>query len=106
MGKVLLIGFINEAYPEWWKNTKIHVHKGFIGNEHYVVPDGLFYYINYRAAKAAATQQSLSPTQKSKVAEMQKQNLDKLMESEVLRAMNQDVELFGSAAFKITNEPE
>jgi hypothetical protein len=106
MGKVMLIGFIYEPHPDWWKNSKIHVHKGFICSKRYIAPDGLYEYINYRASKAAATLRSLSATQKNKITEMQKQNLDKLKDSEVLRAMNQDVELFGRAAFKITDEPE
>jgi len=37
---------------------------------------------------------------------MQKQNIFKLKDSEVLQARNQDEELFGRVAFKITDEPE
>ena len=105
MAKVLLIGLIDEAYLNHWQGTKLHVRKGVIGSKRYVAPGGLDTYISSRADKAAKSLASLSPKQRKKVEDMLDEKKDELGETEVFRAMVQDVELFGSAAFEITKAP-
>ena len=102
MGKIMLFGLIHEDHPNLWKNTKLLVNRGLIatGNETYVLPSGLDSYLSDRADSASNISSSLSPNQKNKVKQYAKDNKDKMVNSEIFNAIQQDFKLFGDAAFK------
>jgi hypothetical protein len=102
MGKIMLFGLVHENHPHLWKNTKISVDRGVIGigNETYILPTGLDDYFSDRANKAASISGSLSPKQKEKVQQHAKKNEDKIMQSEIFRAFEQDVKMFGDDALR------
>lgn len=102
MCKVMLIGFIQMPKPKQWKGTKLHVRRGKIGSKKYVVPENLAEYISSKANRAAAALASLSPRQQRKIDEIFREKAGQLPNSQVLRAMTQDVALFGRDAFAVT----
>jgi len=98
MGKMMLFGLIQENHPNHWKNGKIRVTHGVIGNEKYVLPFGLDKYISDRANKAANIYPSMSPNQQNKIQQYTLANEVKIGQSEIFKAMKQDFELFGDDA--------
>jgi hypothetical protein len=102
MGRVILLGFIQEPWSHQWQGTKIHVKKGSLGSKRYILPRFIGSYINLRANKAASSLASLSDKQRQKITNTLKDKTKELAESEIIKAMNQDVNLFGDEAFDIT----
>ncbi|MBX3035488.1 MAG: hypothetical protein KF758_01130 [Anaerolineales bacterium] len=100
MGKIMLFGLVHEKHPNLWKNGKILLDRGAIGNETYILPTGIDDYLSNRANVAANISASLSQRQQEKVQEHAKENKDKIMQSEIFRAFEQDVRLFGDDAIR------
>lgn len=98
MGRIMLFGLIQENYPNHWRNGKIWVDRGVIGNEKYILPPGLDKYINDRANKTANIYSSISQNQQSKIRQHVLENKEKFEQSEIFKAMKQDFELFGDDA--------
>jgi hypothetical protein len=53
-----------------------------------------------RANRAAAVKARISEKQTAKIAEAYRANMDKAAQSDTMRVMHQDVQLFGRRAFK------
>ena len=102
MGKIMLFGLVHENHRQHWKNGKIWKSQGVIGtgNVKYVLPTGLDQYISARAEKTANISQSLSQKQKQKVQQYANKHEDQIIQSELFRALEQDIELFGDDAFR------
>jgi len=98
--RIIIFGFIYEDNPVGWRGMKLHVNKGVIMPREYVIPAGMFKYINEKASQVKESLDSLSPKQEQKVAKAFQKNLDELANSEIYRAMSYDVAQSGNAAFK------
>ena len=106
MGRVMLLGTIQEPRPRQWKGTKLHVRKGVIGSKRIVTPFNLSEYLNYRANKAGAALYAISEKQENKIRSLQKENPENFLGSEIFQAIQQDVLIAGKSAFEIQNPDE
>ncbi len=105
MGKFVLFGFIKIPHPRQWEGTKLHVRKGSFGEKNIELPSTVGEYLFDRAMRAANSNSKISTRQRARISKSYKQNLDRAVQSETLRALHQDVLLFGNKAFEIT-QPE
>lgn len=103
MGRIVLIGFIEMPNPRQWKGTKLHVKNGVLGSKHYTLPAGFGDYFINKAKRLAKLEKSISAKQQRKIEESYSKDLDRAERSETIKAMDQDVKLFGNKAF-VRNE--
>src|SRR5690606_23829247 len=100
--RIVIIGLVRSERRSDWHRSKLHLKSGHIGGS-VDVPGGLFEYWNEKADQSGKAMASLSPQQKKKIAEaLAGADPDWLRESEVFRAMRNDVLLSGRDAFKIS----
>ncbi len=99
MGRIVLVGFIEMPNPREWKGTKLHVKKGVLGSKHYILPAGFGDYFVNKARGLAKIANSISPKQQQRIEESYSKDLDRAESSETVKAMDQDVKLFGNKAF-------
>jgi hypothetical protein len=88
--------------PSQWKGTKLHVNQGTIKNGNVHVPGNIAGFLNDSANASAKTLASLSPNQNEKIKEFITSNPDKIIKSEVLKAIQYDILHSGNNAFTIT----
>jgi hypothetical protein len=101
--RVLLFGFIQVTRTAVWRGTKLQLRSGAVGGPvQYRAPRELFEYMNKRSDAHAAVLAGMSDTQKAKVDQALMANIDKLAQSDVLRAMQADVSHSGKEAFRST----
>lgn len=86
--------------PKQWINTKIQTHKGMIGKNKYTIPQDFGDYLIDRAKRVGNIQKGFSKKQKRKIEEAILNDLDKVSKSEMFKAMQADVELFGNDVFE------
>jgi hypothetical protein len=85
--------------PNHWKGTKVHVKKGRIEPRTYSVPSGLFGYMNARTSFVAKGLSDISPRQAAKIDQSFHENRDNYIDSDHFVALQNDVRMFGNAAF-------
>lgn len=100
MGRLALFGFIQENQNHW-KGTKIHLHSGFVGANKVRIPENVAEYWNYKADEVANRFSTISQKQKQKIHQAIVNNADKLVTSDVFRAIRHDVYHSGRSAFEI-----
>lgn len=83
-----------------WINTTIQTHKGMIGKNKCFVPQSFGDYINGKAKRIGNIQKNISEKQKNKIEKATLNDLDKVSKSEMFKAMQADVELFGNDVFE------
>jgi hypothetical protein len=101
IGKLIVLGFIDVAFPNQWVGTKVHVREGTIGPGDYTVPRPFGDYILERTERLAAVHSKISDTQRERISETMMRDLDRLSQSESFKAMQHDVALSGADAFKV-----
>ncbi|HYW05303.1 MAG TPA: hypothetical protein VE913_00025 [Longimicrobium sp.] len=98
--RMTFVGFIEMPGPRSnWQGTQIAAKRGTVQPRHFVVPEKFGEYILGQARKSAAAGASMSDQQKQVVNDATMADLDRAAQSESLRAMARDVEMFGLAAF-------
>jgi hypothetical protein len=105
MGPFAVVGFFYLSNPREWSGGKVHVRDGVIGPTRYVLPPTFYDYIIGRARKYGTISENLSDQQRA-VADKATtdgivKNKEKLLGSHWMKAMQQDVDLFGDDAFKV-----
>jgi hypothetical protein len=100
LGRFLIVGFINVEQRKKWVGTKVHVQRGVLGSRYYQCPPGFGEFFFERARKAARVLTQISEKQQRKIDQSLQKNMEKGTTSETLKAMDQDVWLFGKAAFE------
>jgi hypothetical protein len=101
IGKLIVLGFIDVAFPNQWVGTKVHVRDGVIGPGDYTVPRQFGDYLLERTERLATVHSKISDTQRERISETMMRDLDRLAQSESFKAMQHDVVLSGTEAFKI-----
>ena len=100
MCRVIILGFIDDAQPNKWKYTKIHVNKGIVGESlQYTIPGNFIAYLKDRANKVRSSLEGISEKQWEKIEQTYSKNMSRAIESETLKATDQDVKMFGDKAF-------
>jgi hypothetical protein len=100
LGPFIILGFIAMPRPKQWVGTRVNTHGGTIGPRDYILPKPFDKFIFERAEITATLQQRISGRQTAKIAETYRGNMDRAAQSDSMRAMHQDVELFGRRAFR------
>jgi hypothetical protein len=106
MGRLLLFGFLTRQERRSWVGTRLHVREGCIGAKRYKVPPFVFSHINDLSEIVASSIASISPAQYEKVERAFLKKVSEGRESELVRAIRQDVRLFGEQAFTVTSPKE
>jgi hypothetical protein len=101
IGKLIILGFIDVAFPKQWVGTKVHVREGVIGPGHYTLPKPFGDYLTDKALRFASLHEKISDNQRQKIEETARKNLDRVAHSASFEAMSHDVRLFGCEAFEI-----
>ncbi len=96
-GCFCILGFI-EMQPKQWVGSKIHVKHGVIGATKYPPPVQLREYIKTRAQECQKINGQLTERQCKIINESYKKDMDRAAKSETIKAMTQDVVLFGEKA--------
>ncbi len=102
MGRFILFGFITMKNPRHWKGTKLHVQRGRFGQPDIELPSTVWDLISERARLTAEKYSQISERQQTKILESYQQDPDRVSQSDTLRAMHQDVWMFGKSAFEAT----
>jgi hypothetical protein len=95
MGPFCLFGTI-EATPNSWEGTKVHVSHGVLRPSRYVLPMEMLDFIKDRANKMASV--SIPENQMHKVVADIRRDMDRFAKSDLQRAMQLDIEMFGTDA--------
>ena len=104
MGKFVLFGFVGMQHPRRWKGTRLNAQHGLLGQEDIEVPSNVGDFIFQRARLAAETSSQISERQQTKIRETYERDLERAARSETLRAMHHDVLMFGTDAFRATQQ--
>jgi hypothetical protein len=99
LGRFLILGFIREDIPSRWPGEKVHVKTGRIGPRRYTMPNEFFEYINSKARLEATLISGVSPRQADKIKQAYLENIDTFIGSDAFIAMENDIRMFGGAAF-------
>jgi hypothetical protein len=104
MGRIILFGFIQMPNPRAWQGTKLNVNYGNLGSDNYKIPSSIIEFLMDRARGIATSQAKMSTRQKEVLNNAICANPELMAQSESFLAMQQDVEMFGKAAFAPNNE--
>jgi hypothetical protein len=104
IGRFIIVGFIRGRNPQKWKGTLVDATQGVIKPRSFGVPRELLDYVDGKARLMHSSLAQLSPKQQQKVNENFKNNVSEFVKSDAFRAMNADVEMFGSEAFVQFND--
>ena len=99
LGCFAIFGFIDVLHPKEWGGTKVHVRNGVIAPRTFTLPYSVGKYLSDRATKAWELMKTMSENQQRKVDSAIETDPERFLKSEVFRAMQQDVKMFGSKAF-------
>lgn len=102
MGRFVLFGFVAMKHPRRWEGTKLHVRHGRFGQRDVELPSTVGEFILERARLAGKSYSQISERQHERIRTAYVQNPDQVARSETLRAMHQDVLMFGMKAFDAT----
>lgn len=100
MGRFLVLGFYKVDHPRQWKGTKVHANQGVLEPRKYVLPKQFGEFLNHKANRASTAFAGMSDRQQSKVQQAFHANIDRFADSDAFKAMDNDVCMFGGAAFK------
>ncbi len=100
LGRFIILGFIEMPQPRQWVGTKVHVKHGAVGASNYTLPIQFGAYLMDKARRSADIQGRISEKQNKRIEESFRKGMDRATNSESLRAMSEDVRLFGSKAFR------
>lgn len=106
LGRLVLLGFVHEDHREQWQGTKVHVRHGIIEPRKYTLPRAFFEYLNDRARKTAELLARISERQSEKIDQSFHSNLTKYIGSDECEAMQNDLRMFGDAAFTRARKSE
>ena len=98
--RFVIIGFIEMPYPRHWQGTKVQLRRGVLEPRTYMLPKAFGDYFVSKARRYGVVQSSISANQQNKIEESYRKNIEKAAQSETVRAMTQDVKLFGRRAFR------
>ena len=101
--KLVIVGFIQMPYAKKWKGTRVAIKRGQIRPQHYALPGEFITYTNGQARKMAELMSGISVRQREKIDASFKANLNKAAQSEGMRAFEADLQMFGQAAFDVTD---
>lgn len=94
LGPIMVFGFIKPPARRW-KGTKVHVRSGEIRPSTYELPRELFSYLMDKANAVADSQRTITENQFEKMESALRSNPERFAESQQMKAMMLDAQLFG-----------
>lgn len=104
MGRIILFGFIQMSNPRSWQGTKLNVRYGILGSDNYKLPPSIGDFLMDRANRMATSQAEMSARQRKILNDAIYASPEPIAQSESFLAMQQDVAMFGEAAFAPDDE--
>lgn len=98
--RLIVIGFVQMPNAREWKGTRVKMRRGKVGGQNYFLPKNFGEYLVERAKHVASVHASISEPQMQKIEAAMRKDMDRAASSDTFEAMSQDVEMFGSAAFR------
>ena len=105
LGPFAIFGFI-QLPPRRWKGTIIRTGAGFFQPGYISVPKELWDYLNGRALGVGSLMAAISAGQQQKIEETPRASPERFLQSGLFRAMQRDVEMFGTDAFSKHTDQE
>lgn len=102
LGRLLLFGEILEPLGHEWDGTRLAIDEGTLRIQKYSVPSRIWKFINDRSNLAAEISSQISITQKEKIQSSMQKNLKRFASSELVQAIEADIQFCGEEAFEIT----
>jgi hypothetical protein len=97
MGPLVIFGLI-EGNGRVWKETRVCMRDGVIGGD-VKIPGDIMDYMLDAARQLYELTGDLSAPQQAKISTTMRESLERASESDSMRAMAHDVEMFGESAF-------
>lgn len=101
LGKFFVLGFVDVQFPKQWVGTKVHVQHGVVGQGDITMPRQFGEYLSDEAGRYAIVYNNMSDTQREKIEEAMRKDIDRVAKSKSFEATKHDVGLFGRNAFEI-----
>lgn len=99
LGRFAIFGFVRPDAKQRWKGANVASNEGWVGPRDYELPSALWEFMNEKARAAKAAMAGVTEKQQAKIEESFAKNIDDYAGSDAFRAMQADVEMFGSDAF-------
>jgi hypothetical protein len=99
LGPFAVFGFIQSDHSQQWKGTKVSHRGGWFEPGNYTLPRQLMDFLNERASRTSKAMEKISATQQKKIADSLKADPERFLQSGLFRAMQRDIEMFGTEAF-------
>lgn len=97
LGRFAVFGMIRKGRDPW-ERTRVNAQHGYLTPGKYILPYGLIGFFNDRARRVRAAIDGMSPVQAVKVDAAFLANIERAAESDQVRAMLADADLFGEQA--------
>lgn len=106
LGRFIIIGFIREEHPNRWQGSQVRAKVGTIEPGNNSLPIQFLRYLNERADTIRQLASKISPSQLDKIDKAFRDNAERFVSSDQFQALENDVRLFGMAAFEGTGSVE
>jgi hypothetical protein len=100
LGRFAILGFMQLKYPKRWVGSKVRLRGGALKPCEYVFPIQFGEYLADRAKRVWAAMDGISEPQQRKIDEAVRSDLDRFANTDLFKAIQLDVEMFGRAAFR------
>ncbi|MDD1976967.1 hypothetical protein [Pseudomonas tussilaginis] len=96
----ILLGVVKCPEVKKMRSSRIAISSGVISPRAYVIPSGLWGYMNEKAEKSGQQYSEMSEAQQKKINDFILKNPEKVANSETIKAFLHDFEMFGSEVFE------
>ena len=100
LGRFVIVGLIQEPRMDLWRGSKVHATEGVVEPREYVISKAFLDYLNEKARAISTALGSVSERQQAKIDDAIRSNAERIVSSDAFTALQADVELFGSDAFR------
>lgn len=99
LGRFTIFGIIQEG-PNRWVGTKVHVKRGLLQPGDFTIPAGILDLIRQKAELAKNALDDLTSTQRDKIEDHLRRNMDAFSRSDLFKSIDADVRMFGPKALR------
>jgi hypothetical protein len=99
-GRFAILGFEQLKYPKRWVGSKVRLRGGTLKPREYVFPTQFGEYLADRARRVWVAMDRISEPQHRKIDEAIRSDFDRFANTDLFKAIQLDVEMFGRAAFR------
>jgi hypothetical protein len=100
LGRFAILGFVQLDYPKQWIGSKVRLRGGVLKPREYIFPIQFGEYLADRATRVWSVMDKISEPQQRKVDEAIRSDLDWFANTDLFKAIQLDVEMFGRAALR------